>query len=352
MSVGSARAILGASLFVLGCSAADLDADDASQGRVAPVAGYAREEVESDLALDLIQAVPAPFEDGRDPRLEVTLANRSTTQSYAIVLPDDGSESGWREPRTEFSLEAASAGRAGEEWGEGEFFGVASVRGARCGVFAEEWQRDVRVLAPGERVHLEYFPFEEFRIEHGVARVRIAAHYAYGERASDPAKVPPSLRGMPRFALVSNAVELAVARPYELVVSLTGAWPDDFARPLADHFSVVLENESDEPLPYEPPERAASLSFELALRDGSGMIFSITSQGGDRARDTLLPGEARSLLGPEIRAELAASIPPRESVTKFRVRYEVWFEDADSAERRAAWGLNRHVVWSDWVSLD
>lgn len=346
--MGTVRSALGWALFAVGCSAAEVAAEDASAGSVAPVARFARDDVESDLALELTQALTAPFEDGRDPRLEVTLANRSLVRSYAVVLPDDGSESGWREPRVGFSLQGA----VGERMGEGEFVDIASVRGARCGVFAEEWQRDVRVLGPGERVRLEYFPFDEFRVEPGVARVRIVAHYSYGERARDPSKVPTSLRVMPRYALASNDVELAVARPYELVAHLTGTWPDDVSRPLADHFAVLLKNQSNEPLPYEPPDRAASLFFELALRDGSGMIFSVASQGSDRARDTLLPGETRSLLGPEVRAELAASAPPRSSVARFRVRYEVWFEDADSAARREAWGPNQHVVWSDWVSLD
>jgi hypothetical protein len=335
---------LGVALFSMACSAADLEAGDALDGAVERPEPWPRADVESDLRLVLTQAIVAPYEDLRNPRLEVALENQSPSRAYAIVLPADGSATGWREPRAGFTVEGAVQ--------DGDFVPVRLPRYAYCGVFDDEWQKDVRILPPGERIRFEYFPFYTFAENDDLAKVRIVAHYSYGEHARDLSKVPRALHSMPSYALESNAIELDVGRPYGLVLRLKGEWPEDPAAPLADYFEALLENRSADALPYDSPDvGGAFLTFEVELSDGKRDFFDLGTHVADVARESILPGETKSLLGPTSRIGLGSLFPPREKVLRFRAQYHVYFEDADTPERRAALGVNERALRSDWVTL-
>jgi len=130
------------------------------------------------------------------PTFEVALQNRSTSRTYPVVIPGDGSEADWREPHVWFTVER----RDGNAWKE-----IAPAPTARCGLFSADWTKDVTELTPGAVVKLRWFPLDRGRFaSEGARELRVTAHYAYGKHPRPDA--PVALRGVPSYALASAPV--------------------------------------------------------------------------------------------------------------------------------------------------
>ena len=248
---------------LIGCSSGDPTPDlgGVAPPVAAPATMLAKADVERDLALELRRVATEPVDHERDPRVEVWLVNRSATQSYPAVLANDGSEVGWREPHAFFTEEYL---RPSGVWEAPPWHELL-----RCGNYAADWTKDLVTLAPGERVKMPWMPF--YGPELGDAtKVRIVAHYEYGEHARDKTKVPPALHATPSFSLASSAIEIPIAHPYALELLLKGALPTTAKAPLAAAVDVVVENRSQGALPVGTSETGAQLWFEavFAGRDG------------------------------------------------------------------------------------
>lgn len=141
---------------------------------------------------------------GEAIELKVKLKNTSQ-EPVQVVLPGDGSESGWREPHVYYSVEK----REGQDWKELAPHGIA-----RCGLYDSIWQDDVRTLAPGASVDAGGWlpgPQASFQLAPGTYRFRLHYDYAAGKNSKGPATEPPeALRAVPAFHLVSNCVEYTI----------------------------------------------------------------------------------------------------------------------------------------------
>ncbi len=129
----------------------------------------------------------------------VTLVNRGMW-TQRVVKPNDGSESGWREPEIYFEREVDG------KW-------VRGGKPGRCGMYAHDWQKDIVELGPGEALPLEgYLPLD---MAFGLAKpfkVKVRAVYVYrgghGSRGADGELKPGAMGKMPAFTLVSEPVEV------------------------------------------------------------------------------------------------------------------------------------------------
>jgi hypothetical protein len=302
-----------------------------------------RAEVERDLALEIRRTNAEPFEASKDPRLEVWLVNRSRSRAYPIVLPSDGSEVGWREPRVSFSLARLSASGTWEALPEPMLM--------RCGNFDSDWAKDVIRLAPGAARKLPWYSFPT-QIDLGEAkRVRVVARYAYGEGAPDKGKPPPSMAAMPSFEIESSPLELAVERPLALELVLRGPLPRFASSPLAPSIDVRVENRGPSPLPFAPAD-AGVLTFEADLERASDatktrtITVSTDSNVVGNARDSIAPGQRRSVLTASTKTgahDGFGLVPPGERVARVRARYDLVFDDGQ--------GQNRRALVSPWVPV-
>lgn len=165
--------------------------------------------------LELVVTVDGPAPEFSWWRLwpRVELFNRSSSTSYPIVLPGDGSGAGWREPSVWFSAEALAD--------DGSWVAVPREMYGRCGNHDPYWLDEVVRLAPGESRRLDGFGLLPTFPEAG--RVRVYAHYAYMAKPprrqwgdEDPSPPPGGLGGMEGvapFELVSAPLELTFPAP-------------------------------------------------------------------------------------------------------------------------------------------
>lgn len=149
----------------------------------------------------------AKAREGEEFRLKAQLTNVGQTP-YAVVLPGDGSESGWREPHVYYSAEKLE----GRTWKE-----VRPHALPRCGLYDPLWQDDVKSLAPGQTVEAASWlpgPLSYFDLSPGSYRFRLHYDYAGGQNRKGrdgPVGLPPdSMKDVAPFHLVSNEVEFSV----------------------------------------------------------------------------------------------------------------------------------------------
>ncbi len=133
------------------------------------------------------------------PTLEVKLMNAGKAV-HRVVKPNDGSESGWREP--EIFLEREVDGK----W-------VRGGKPGRCGLYAHDWQEDIVDLKPGEALPLEGYLSVEMSF--GLAKpykAKVRAVYVYRgghlSKAGDGEPDPGAMGKTPPFTLVSEPVEI------------------------------------------------------------------------------------------------------------------------------------------------
>ena len=141
--------------------------------------------------------LPKTAKVGKSFEIEVRLVNAGKA-AHRVVLPRDGSESGWREPDARFEMEVDG------RW-------VTAGNPPRCGNYASNWHRDVAVLEPGESLKLDGYlsPRLSFDLTKP-GKVRLRAVYDYsGGRSKGGKKPDPGPMGKtPPFRLVSNAAEI------------------------------------------------------------------------------------------------------------------------------------------------
>jgi hypothetical protein len=136
---------------------------------------------------------------GKDGALAARLVNAGSAV-HRVVRPNDGSESGWREP--EIYLEREVDGK----WERGS-------KPGRCGLYANDWHRDVVDLKPGETLALEGYlpPAMSFDLpKKGKARLRAVYVYGGGQvgRTKGEKLDPGPMGKTPPFTLVSEPVEV------------------------------------------------------------------------------------------------------------------------------------------------
>jgi hypothetical protein len=107
---------------------------------------------------------------------------------HRVVKPNDGSESGWREPEIFFEREVDG------KW-------VRGSKPGRCGMFAQDWKKDIVELKPGEALPLDgYLPRRCFDLRPTDATAPILYRRRCGAGRRSPTPGPMERR---RFTLVS-----------------------------------------------------------------------------------------------------------------------------------------------------
>jgi len=299
---------------------------------------WPRAEVERDLKLELNRFATEPFEQGLDPKLQTVLRNDSKDRAYSVVMPGDGSESGLREPHAWFALAVRRRGEA--------FHGPPPVHYARCGLYDEDWQKDVVTLGPGESRILPWMGFR-FRSElDGADEIAVTAHYSYGEHAKDRRSLAPTLHGMPAFAVESRPLVLAIDRPVALRLELHGALPRRPGQPLSSIVSVTATNVSKRAVPFATVASGASLRFELELTrspEGGSKSFDVPSHVPFSETEEQLPsGASRDAFGsPAVTTGIDWQLSPEEHVRRIRAIFEV----------AADGGSYAHTAASPWVDV-
>ena len=141
------------------------------------------------------------------PRVTLTLENTSKTESYFVVKAGDGSEAGWREPYVYFTAE--------QQW-RGKWEAIPSHGVGRCGLYSNEWWKDVVELKPGAKLVVAEMAYPTFRMPID-GKLRLTGHYAYRGGMNKSFQQPPERRGLmgatSAFSITSNAVEFDVVRP-------------------------------------------------------------------------------------------------------------------------------------------
>lgn len=156
-----------------------------------------------DLRLTAAAGATAVKADARPP-VTLTLENTSKTESYFVVKTGDGSECGWREPHVHFTAERL--------W-QGKWEGLPAQGIGRCGLYANEWWKDVVELKPGGKLVVAEVAIPSFRMPPD-GKLRLTGHYEYRGGMNKAARQPVESRGLmgnaPAFALESNTVEFDV----------------------------------------------------------------------------------------------------------------------------------------------
>jgi hypothetical protein len=300
-----------------------------------------RERIERDLTLTVRRTTSEGFELGRDPRLEVVLANRSTDRAYPVVLSGDGSEVGWREPHVFYTVEKQTQRSTAWET-------TPELPLSRCGNYDEDWTKDVVSLEPGTSLVLPWFQFYERWDLEGATKLRVVAHYAYGDHAKDLRKVAPILHTMPAYALASNGVELDVEQPMVLELRLHGDWPEP-GQPLAPALEVVAVNTSTRSLPFASADNGGSLVIEAEVdtRQGKEVVTLETGMSVGEARDTLPPGGRQAVIGPMTKSmDFSSSLPKGARIRRIRARLHLW-TDARPGNPE----VSTRTARSPWVDL-
>lgn len=330
--------VLVASLALAACSGADATPSTPLGAPATEVRSptWSRTDVERDLVLTLRRTTAEPFELSRNPRFEVVLANRSRDRAYPIVLSNDGSESGWREPHVWYTVERKLAGATWET--------APALPGGRCGLYARDWEKDVRTLAPETEVVLPWFHFYEQWALEEATHLRVVAHYAYGDHAKDLRKVPPALHMIPAYEIASKPMELAVEAPVTLEVRLKGRLPDS-GEALAPLVDVLAINHSKTAQSIAMADSGGSLSLEVeyTAKDGRAESTRIsTSHSTSYARDMIAPGARMPVVG-SAKAQDYSSLP--EGAKPRRVRAVM------SIEWETPGGPDARIMRSPWVDV-
>jgi len=296
--------------------------------------------LERDLVLTLRRKSTEPFEVSRDPKFEVVLANRSHETAYPIVLSNDGSESGWREPHVWYTVE--------RKLPSGTWEAAPTLPAARCGLYARDWEKDVQTLGPGASIVLPWFTFYQHWDMEEATHVRVVAHYAYGDHAKDLRKVPPALHAIPAYELASQPMELPIHAPVALELRLKGKLPgsagEEALAPLVD---VVAVNHSKTAQPIATADSGGSLSLEVEYTRGDGQTaraYISTSNSTSYTRDTLAAGARLSVVG-AAKTHGYREIPEGATPRRVRARMALEWETPGG-------GSDSRVVRSPWVEVN
>ncbi|OAI58043.1 hypothetical protein AYO49_06025 [Verrucomicrobiaceae bacterium SCGC AG-212-N21] len=253
-----------------------------------------REQIEKDLELRATLTTPATITAGDAVNVSLTLHNRSQQTTHAVVLPSDGSESGWREPHIFYS--------ATVDQGTGKAAPIEPTRFARCGLYDFNWHKDIRQLKPGEELKLgEWVPQPSMQFEFQEAgRVKLQAHYRFRAGATkDPNLLNPgtsAMTGVPAFELVSKSMELVVEKPLNVVLRAKSPLVAGKTNSLRDLFDVRLVNQSKDTLEIPEPHPAL-VSFQVECKHPDSRPELLALKGRFTGTLRLEPGEEVALIG-------------------------------------------------------
>jgi hypothetical protein len=239
----------------------------AAPASIAADAKPTRKQIEKDLALVAELTSPKQVQPAEPVTLRMRIANTSKTLTHKLVRPNDGSESGWREPHVFLTAE--------RDRGDGKWRKVASKTLMRCGMFADDWHADVFDLKPDAKTEFaNWLPPAGMLLElEKPGRYRIRAHYRYtsgriGMRgvAGGPQKVDPGpMKGVPAFELVSKPVEIVVANDLEVTARAVAGIRPKTPTLLSTLIEVRVKNVSDAPVKITPAEWSPSAQFQAPV---------------------------------------------------------------------------------------
>ena len=304
-------------------------------------ASDAERTVEKDLVLQGTLKTPAVIDAGEDVRVSLILCNTSRDKSHAVVAPGDGSEVGWREPHVYFTATIGQRDGIFQPVPEGDY--------GRCGFFDSNWQKDARVLKPGDSLPLDNGlsqPSEMLDFQ-SPGHVRLFAHYRYGGgvtakggKTAKPVASSGLMAGVPAFELTSEPMEFDVLRPLDLVLTVKGSIVVKTTRKASDLIEIRLVNRSGHALEVSNPNVSPLLSLRL---DGkmSGWGPMLTSRKPTFSPVTLKPGQEESVMGQGV---LANGMDgdweyPVPDTIKLRARYYVSI------------GTRVSVLYSNWAEI-
>lgn len=323
-------------LVLAGCS---IDPNSNVSGRSMPLPPSpkesARSEIERDLKLELKRVSQEPLDHERDPRVEVWLSNGSATRGYPVVLANDGSDMGWREPHAFFRVELLRPSGAWEP--------APPQGGMRCGVYDTDWAKDVVTLAPGMRVKMPWMPYPSGELG-DATRARVVAHYAYGDHARDKSQILPQLHSIPAYSLTSAPLEIEIVHPYGLELRLKGPLPSASGAALGPAVDVVVENRSSSPRPVGTPETGAQLWLEVVSTDSHAPHSLYTATAPTYASTERLPAGAKTTIVTARTSTDTGWILPASRVQRVRAIWRIWDRDGNEEP-------NQRRVESPWVEV-
>ncbi len=242
-----------------------------------------------DLRVEARLKTPTVIEPGQRVEVEALLINTSRTATHRVVKPNDGSEVGWREPEVFYTAETDS--------GDGIWRPVAKGAGGRCGLFAQDWPRDIIDLKPGESIKLEWLSSPQWALDLPQSgKVRLRLHYAWQRQGKRRAGIDPettAMAGIAPYEIVSDAMEFLVQGQLRVDLIARGAFmragtPIELARAL----KISLKNTVNAPV------EAGKLRLYFEVKGWStGARPSVKRVAGRSAAKTLARGGAIELIG-------------------------------------------------------
>jgi len=232
---------------------------------------------------------------------------------------------GWREPHVYFTATIDQKDGTSKPVPSGNF--------GRCGNFDGNWEKDARILKPGEKLPLDdgLPPPSDMLEFQSPGHVRLFAHYCYGAgdtskggRTESPATVSGLMAGAPAFELTSAPIEFEVIRPLDLLLTVKGPIVVKKKTKASDLIEIRLVNHSEQALEVSTPNAEPVLSLFLdGQMPGWGPTFS--SHKPTFAPLGLKPGQGEPVLGEGV---LANGMDgdweyPVPDTIKIRARYYV-----------------------------
>jgi hypothetical protein len=216
------------------------------------------------LELDLALKTAGPVQPGERIDYALKLVNRSRAP-HKVVRPNEGSESGWREPHVFWT--ATLVGPDGAEKP------VAARTPEHQGLVAAEWWKDVTTLAPATWFAIDRMTplAEAFDVQED-GKLRIVAHYTWNEGKDarhDPmgggGAAPADLGGMKGiepYELVSKPVDIEIRRSFTLSLTPKKAPKIGLTYPLSELVDAQVVSRAGAPLKFEPAEWRMELVFD------------------------------------------------------------------------------------------
>lgn len=157
-----------------------------------------------------------------DNLIRLYITNQSKTDKYKIIMPDDGSESAWREPYIYFTADFKDE--------NGKWKQLEKLGGFRCGRFDAEWQKDTATVNPARKIQIYEMTSENIIRFFNISSsgiIRLMAHYDYkqGRHPKEHVNEVPkdykevieqenaeNIKNIPSFVLTSDTIEINVKK--------------------------------------------------------------------------------------------------------------------------------------------
>ncbi len=232
--------------------------------------GFARGQIESDLALELTRASSTPAYSWEPQRLNVRIVNRSSSRTHRVVKPVFARTPSSDEPGVFPRVEVERSG--GVWWmayplGGGFYDGPIDAHVTAPPQL--DWHLRVVELAPGRAIDFE-LPASRLLHDFKDSRAaRVSVSYDFSglpirdefKRALPAPAAFGEMAATPPFRLVSNKIAWPVSAPLELELTLRIDRDPRNAPTLANSLRVVLRNRDAEPIEISSAQRPAKLNL-------------------------------------------------------------------------------------------